>query len=508
MQVDPAVGHIGVAVVGSARRTVLGVLGFAVECTAVQGHVVYFSFRSDVIQHLDGLCIGTVIEAVVRGAPSTRDGEAALGHVIIAIAGGGTEGIAVITVGEQELVARAGIVQLGVTRDGGTGVIVAVTVEIDQGISRGRYRGVSLVVKLHVLLRVLGVVAAVVRGAPCTQPRPGASTGKLSGHHDIVQRVITRIGSRDRRDRRILGFLQRHHRHAIHHDIGRVGIPSRRHGILHRDGLRVGRGIVASVRGRPSALHLVATRCSIIHRGLPLVDRIDHLEITRLAVVRCRHFGDFGECLRAIQHEVGRSFVESRRRVVVTLGHTLEHLKNIGHIVGTDADAGHPSFTRVVIGLGAGQVNEDVTHGTSSGLTEDGSLPAEPTACTVVAVAVIGLFANLESEELVIRSMAEAEQASTEGARTHEVAHAVVHVVDVPIHRLGVDRGTIRIVLQTTTVGHVSAIGSLAFVHNENLPLFGGIGHALNRSGQDGGSRFSVAVQLQAARCGGHIICG
>ena len=130
----------------------------------------------------------------------------------------------------------------------------------------------------------------------------------------------------------------------------------------------------------------------------------------------------------------------------------------------------------------------------------DGSFPAKPTTCSVIAVAVVRTVAYLESEELVGRRMVEAQQTVVEASSTLKVAHATIHVIDVPINTSRVHGGTSSVILETTTVGNVIVIGSQTFINEVDVPNFCRVFNTLNHTRQNSLSRFKT-LQIQTWAC-------
>ena len=177
---------------------------------------------------------------------------------------------------------------------------------------------------------------------------------------------------------------------------------NRRSGVVHdRDGLGVRGHVAGAVLRKPRAVDLISTGAvHIIRRRLGGRDG-DRRRIAVLTIVRCSHRRGSRQTVHTAHLDVARGVVEGRR-FRVRAGHLLLHLQNVptrGVIGGIDQ--GHRGFaisTGIVDFFGASQVEEKVTRSAHDGLTVEGSRVAEPSACTIIAVAVVGHLSHLETE--------------------------------------------------------------------------------------------------------------
>ena len=266
--------------------------------------------------------------------------------------------------------------------------------------------------------------------------------------------------------------------------------------------------ISTGVKSVPCANDGIATlKSKRVDDGLTEVLGINHLLITGLAIVHCGEFGGIRNYIRAGIRRVFGSVDEFGAGSVVTGSRALRHHKLEGVRVDSDTNAGDAGFTRIsILGIVTGQIDKDVTHGTVGRLSEDSTGPTEPTACTVIAVAVVGTLSHLETEVLVGGSVIQAQQAVVEASCSFEIAETTIHVIDVPVNNGRINGCTTSVVLQSTTVGDVFIIRGLTFINNEYVPLLGRVRNPFDSTGQDGLTRFKT-LQLQP-RARRHEILG
>ena len=242
----------------------------------------------------------------------------------------------------------------------------------------------------------------------------------------------------------------------------------RRHQIDHRDGLGV-RGLVAgAILRNPRPVHFVAARALHIILGrLAVIGHGRALGIAVLTVVRRRHGGHLGQAVGTGHGLVFRSVVKRRIRGVIAADHLL-YRQGIA-AVGVDGriDERHTGLVLLtrIHDLGrALQIEQDVALGTLNLLSVEGSLIAEPAACTIVAVAVVGHFSDLEAEVLARGSVVDGQQGSIEVSLAEEVAQTGIQDVDGPgVRDVGRGHAT-HVVLETTApigTGHSLIVDDL-----------------------------------------------
>ena len=242
----------------------------------------------------------------------------------------------------------------------------------------------------------------------------------------------------------------------------------RRHQIDHRDGLGV-RGLVArAILRNPRPVHFVGARALHIILGrLAVIGHGWALGIAVLTVVGRRHGGHLRQAGGTGHGLVFRSVVERRVRGVIAADHLL-HRQGVA-AVGVDGrvDERHAGLVLPtgIHDLGrALQIEQDVALGTLNLLSVECTLIAEPAACTIVAVAVVGHFSDLEAEVLARGSVVDGQQGSIEVSLAEEVAQPGIQDVDGPGVR-DVGRGhTAHVVLETTApigTGHSLIVDDL-----------------------------------------------
>ena len=80
----------------------------------------------------------------------------------------------------------------------------------------------------------------------------------------------------------------------------------------------------------------------------------------------------------------------SRRCIIQTLRNRRTYREFVAFCVNTDTVASHIGCTRIIgVLVAIREIYENITHRTNSMFALDGSFPAKPTTCSVIAVAVV-----------------------------------------------------------------------------------------------------------------------